>query len=163
TRDCLDPWVYAEIDANGDVKPCCARPSVGNLAQGELIDILDGEPIRQLRSDLLNGTTDWHCTNCRLRRPIKAPDLQLIVRDKLQENRSHANTAADFFARHSKSTWLASLRTGNLLKSALMHLKDKRPKTAWVEVCTVLGIDPGITSVVNSDEATIRNYLNQII
>ncbi len=163
TRDCLDPWSYVEIDANGEVKPCCARPPIGNLAQKDLIEILNDEPVRRLRADLLNGTTDWHCTNCRLRRPIHIADLRIIVEDKLHEPREKRDSLSDSNLRHSQSSWLAALRTENLLRSALGHLQQKRAKMAWMEVCSVLTVDPGIKNIVNSGEATIQNYMERIL
>ncbi len=81
TRNCLDPWCYAEVNPNGDVQPCCARPPVGNLATAGLSDILDGEPIRRLRADLLEGHLDSFCANCTLRGLIEPHRLQQRVEE----------------------------------------------------------------------------------
>lgn len=74
TRDCLDPWTYVEIRANGDVRPCCARSSAGNLGTSTLVQILEGPLMQALRASLLTATPDAQCKHCRLR-AITTPEM----------------------------------------------------------------------------------------
>ncbi|MBI4879375.1 MAG: SPASM domain-containing protein [Planctomycetes bacterium] len=65
TRDCLDPWYLVQIASDGRVKPCCVHSAVGALSQGQtLADILNGPPVRKLRSRLLTGKLDAECQSC---------------------------------------------------------------------------------------------------
>lgn len=66
TRDCTFAWTNVEIKANGDVRPCCVRSPVGNLAEMSITDILNGPRIRRLREGLLSGALDGDCASCRL-------------------------------------------------------------------------------------------------
>src|SRR3954464_5352881 len=95
TRDCVDPWTYIQFKANGDVSPCCARPSVGNLGQSSLAAILNGPSIRQVRSGLLSGKLDEHCRQCVLRDPIDPPRLQAKVVELLNGMHLPAAFSAD--------------------------------------------------------------------
>jgi hypothetical protein len=84
TRDCVDPWTYVEFRVSGDVAPCCVRLGVGNLAFQSLAAILNGGPIRALRSALLDGALDGTCANCTMRAPttpaaLKEKVLQLLA------------------------------------------------------------------------------------
>jgi hypothetical protein len=85
SRDCLDPWTYVEVSATGGVKPCCARPAVGNIFMEPLSNILNGIPMRQLRLDLLRGTPDSACMRCLLRASIAPQELGVKVRSLLKE------------------------------------------------------------------------------
>src|SRR2546426_10597350 len=115
TRDCIDPWTYAELGTNGDVKPCCARGSIGNLIDGNLHQILNGGPIRQLRTDLLYGTLDPECARCRLKAPITPAVLQTKVRALFVEPPSQTDPGIP-----------GSDRVEVLLKAAVEHLKSGR-------------------------------------
>jgi hypothetical protein len=157
TRDCLDPWTYFEVDTNGDVKPCCARGSVGNLGEAHLNQILEGEPVRWLRAGLLNGTLDADCAKCPLRGPIKPAGLQQKVRGLLEEA-SGASKPVDSTGRAATA---ASVKVANLLSAALQHLREGRKSIAWTQVSQALAIDPSIKSVGLGD-ITIRTHLAQI-
>jgi MoaA/NifB/PqqE/SkfB family radical SAM enzyme len=77
TKDCLDPWSYSAIKENGEVYPCCARAPIGRIdATHRYADILDGEPMRQLRWGLLNGELDEACRNCHNRPTIRVASFQ---------------------------------------------------------------------------------------
>jgi MoaA/NifB/PqqE/SkfB family radical SAM enzyme len=156
TRDCLDPWTYAELETNGDVRPCCAHGSIGNLGRADLLQILDDEPIRRLRANLLHGTTDTDCTNCTLRAPIKTTLLQEKVRMLLFEPSTVNNPVL------SQAGGSASSKVNNLLTSALGHMRAGRNTTAWFQVSQALAIDPGI-HVGEVNEETIRTYLGAIL
>ena len=75
TRDCTDPWEYIEFRVNGDIGPCCVRVA-GNLATHSLSQILNGPPIRDLRSSLLRGAPDRICRDCGLRGEITPEQLR---------------------------------------------------------------------------------------
>jgi hypothetical protein len=65
TRDCLLPWHYTYVSANGDVKPCCVRPPIGTIHQGLSLDtILNSSQMIALRDGLLRGEPDGWCRGC---------------------------------------------------------------------------------------------------
>jgi hypothetical protein len=99
TRDCVDPWTYVEVRVNGDVSPCCARGPVGNLKEASLAEILWGEPIRRLRTELLTGNLDGTCDGCRARAPIAPEALQQKVRALRREVRLPADFDGDAYLR----------------------------------------------------------------
>jgi len=149
TRDCIDPWIYVEVDTNGDVKPCCARGGVGNLRQGNLNEILNDEPIRRLRTDLLGGTPDPECARCRFRAPITPSALQAKVR-AIFEEREHVEMSS-------------SDQVEALLKATLQQLNAGREAEAWSSLHRALALDPGIQQMQEEGGATIRHHLDRIL
>lgn len=85
TRDCLDPWSYVEIRTNGDVAPCCFRPTLGNVQKQSISGILQGQRARRLRSELLTGALDSYCRTCRAKPlvPIAALRAEVAKRREL--------------------------------------------------------------------------------
>ena len=65
TRDCTDPWFFAQLTATREVRPCCWHPPVGTLAPGGSLEaVLNGPEIRKLRAGLLTGHLNEHCLVC---------------------------------------------------------------------------------------------------
>ena len=149
TRDCIDPWTYVEVDANGDVKPCCARGGIGNIRQGNLNDILNDEPIRRLRMDLLGGTPDPECARCRLRAPITPAALLAKVRAISEEQEPVEMSPSD--------------RVEALLKATVHELNAGREAEAWSSLNQALELDPGIQQLHEEGGATIRRHLDRIL
>ncbi len=86
TRDCLDPWNYAIVRADGNVSPCCQREPVGSLASGQsLNDILNNSNIKQVRQNLLSGDLDTTCRFCVSRSLIDQGALRDKVRSHLAQ------------------------------------------------------------------------------
>ena len=85
TRDCIDPWVYVEIEVDGGVSLSCVRKPVGkpvgNLANQPLASILHGNEARTLRHQLLSGELDTICRACGLRGTISPSNLQQKVKE----------------------------------------------------------------------------------
>jgi MoaA/NifB/PqqE/SkfB family radical SAM enzyme len=49
---CNAPWVSAVVEADGTVRPCFFHRSLGNLHEGALADVLNGEPAIRFREQL---------------------------------------------------------------------------------------------------------------
>jgi MoaA/NifB/PqqE/SkfB family radical SAM enzyme len=152
TRDCIDPWTYIELGANGDVKPCCAHSPIGNVGQKDLSQILDDEPIRQLRSELLGGTLNSQCADCRLRAPTKPESLQRRVQALVQDA-----------AKAEPHPIVSANRVAILLQSALQHLQGGRQNEGLILVKQALAIDPGTTVVFDSVGRLARADLERIL
>lgn len=64
TRLCFDPWNYIGINPNGQVVPCCIRPTIGRLGA-------ESEEIKrkrfELMGQLLTGQLDIHCKGCHIK------------------------------------------------------------------------------------------------
>ncbi|GJL53167.1 MAG: hypothetical protein NPIRA02_02990 [Nitrospirales bacterium] len=86
TRDCLDPWNYAIVRADGGVTPCCFYSPVGSLSSGQSInDILNNSSIKRLRQNLLSGDLDTACRTCPGRPLTDCGTLREKVRDHLAQ------------------------------------------------------------------------------
>ena len=69
TRDCLDPWIFAQVASTGGVRPCCIHPPVGRLDdETSLADVLNSAPVRNLRQRLLTGAIAEPCLTCNNKR-----------------------------------------------------------------------------------------------
>jgi hypothetical protein len=152
TRDCIDPWTYIELGANGDVKPCCAHSSIGNLQQQNLSQILDGEPIRQLRAELLGGTLNSYCADCRLRAPTKPESLQQRVQGLIKDAASA-----------EPHPFISANRVAILLKSAVQNLELGRRSEAVDLVGQALAIDPSATVSFDSAGRIDPSDLKKIV
>jgi len=54
---CPNPFVYAEIQGNGDVKTCCyINKSFGNINRNKIDEIWQSEDIKELRKSILDGS-----------------------------------------------------------------------------------------------------------
>lgn len=85
TRDCLDPWSFAQVRANGEVSVCCFSPAVGRISPGtSLRSILDGDDAESFRDGLLGGEMRIECKNCWMR-PLTTPELLKAKVDRHQE------------------------------------------------------------------------------
>lgn len=64
---CIYPWIHLHAYPTGEAYPCChaemAYP-VGNCRQNTLAEIFHGEPMQQLRSDMLSETANPACGRC---------------------------------------------------------------------------------------------------
>jgi|TARA_B100000902_G_scaffold218294_1_gene207449 radical SAM protein with 4Fe4S-binding SPASM domain len=59
SKICVYPWSHVNINPQGDVWPCCHQRKVptvlGNVKTQSMEEIFNGEEIRKLRLDMLNG------------------------------------------------------------------------------------------------------------
>jgi radical SAM protein with 4Fe4S-binding SPASM domain len=146
TRDCLDPWRYCEINTNGDVQPCCAHSRIGNLHDQDLAEILNGPTVRELRRNLLEGTPDAECANCRLRGAVSPNALQQQLESWIKESDE---------ANHIH-------KVEKLLNSAFEDLKAGCEGDAWTKAQKALAIDPGI-EITGDNAQCVRDRMPEIL
>ncbi|MFB3920155.1 MAG: radical SAM protein [Terriglobia bacterium] len=60
---CNAPWVSAVIEADGTVRPCFFQPSIGNLQDGPLTEVLNGQEAMRFRAEL-DVPTNPICQRC---------------------------------------------------------------------------------------------------
>jgi MoaA/NifB/PqqE/SkfB family radical SAM enzyme len=60
---CNAPWVSAVIETNGAVRPCFFHRPIGNLQDGTLEEIVNGDVARSFRQEL-DVASDPVCRNC---------------------------------------------------------------------------------------------------
>jgi len=60
---CNAPWVSTVIEADGTVRPCFFHRSIGNIHDGSLLSILNGNEALRFRRKL-DVSTDPVCTRC---------------------------------------------------------------------------------------------------
>ena len=63
---CAAPWRGLHINPRGDVKTCCAGDPnmLGNLNDHGIIEILDSDLLKQIRSEMSQGRAHSYCSNC---------------------------------------------------------------------------------------------------
>ena len=77
TRDCLDPWRYLEISADGDLRPCCNFQPLARLDDGG--SARENDAFQALRRSLLSGELQPACQRCHIRRMVPAQTLRRRV------------------------------------------------------------------------------------
>ena len=70
TRDCLDPWKIAFVQASAEIRPCCFfEETIGSLQKASLEEIFNGDEYRKLRRELLTGELRPNCATCHSQQP----------------------------------------------------------------------------------------------
>lgn len=82
TRKCLDPWSFAYLQSDTQVRICCfMSETVGHLGTGESLDsILNSDKVVAIRLGLLSGDPVEACRNCWARPWVKVSELEADVR-----------------------------------------------------------------------------------
>jgi MoaA/NifB/PqqE/SkfB family radical SAM enzyme len=73
TRICLQPWGAFTVGADGQVFPCCAADRSLAHIHDPANEIINGEAIRALRRQLVEGALPQMCVKCS-NAPLGAPD-----------------------------------------------------------------------------------------
>jgi MoaA/NifB/PqqE/SkfB family radical SAM enzyme len=62
---CSEPWTTINVNAAGEVRPCCFNDQVlGDLTKQSLDEVWNGQAYRQLRADHLAGRVPAGCARC---------------------------------------------------------------------------------------------------
>jgi len=64
---CMYPWIHLHAWPNGQAYPCChaePNPQFGSTRTQSLAEIWNGQPMKQLRQDMLAETPNRSCTRC---------------------------------------------------------------------------------------------------
>jgi radical SAM protein with 4Fe4S-binding SPASM domain len=89
TRDCLDPWRIAFVNADGSVRPCCFfEEKLGTLAKDTLQEIVDGEAFRELRREIVTGQLRPNCHSCQARPVIDRKSFEIKLDDHIRTERA---------------------------------------------------------------------------
>lgn len=80
TRDCLDPWSFSQLRADGDVSLYCFAPAVGKVdgATG-VSEILNNDKSKHFRTGLLSGDIPDPCRTCWSKSTTTTEKLQAKV------------------------------------------------------------------------------------
>lgn len=134
---CSAPWRGITVRENGDVKTCCVGATVlGNLRQNSIQEIVAGERLREIQSQMRTGDSHPNCASCieqeshsnhaSLRQhyqkhyPFDSEDLQLQSLDIRWNNR--CNLACQYCGPQLSSTW--QKRLGQTRNSARNDYQD---------------------------------------
>lgn len=68
-RKCPLMWNHLQINVDGEMPPCCAKPfprqySFGNVKDGGVLKVLNSDNTRRFRSSYSTGTPHAFCKNC---------------------------------------------------------------------------------------------------
>ena len=64
---CILPWIHMFIKQNSLVYPCCFGSEVapfGDVREDDFLSLANGEPMKALRRNMLEGNPSAHCTRC---------------------------------------------------------------------------------------------------
>jgi len=68
TRDCLDPWRIAFVNAAASVRPCCFfEEALGTMRNQSLHEVVEGDAYRKLREEIVTGSLRPNCRSCSAR------------------------------------------------------------------------------------------------
>jgi radical SAM protein with 4Fe4S-binding SPASM domain len=88
TRDCLDPWRIAFVQADASVRPCCFfEEKLGSVATDSLHDVVEGEAFQKLRRELVTGQLRPNCRSCSARPLIDRLAFQKKLAAHLESER----------------------------------------------------------------------------
>ncbi len=91
TRSCTDPWAYAQILGNGEVRPCCFTGlSLGVINENTSFEeVYNGEVAMRLRRELLTGELDKYCSICNMKAIVPVEEFQRSI-EKLHKRANNA-------------------------------------------------------------------------
>jgi radical SAM protein with 4Fe4S-binding SPASM domain len=95
---CILPWVYLEIEPNGEVKPCCDNSSrMGNIKNASLEEIWNGDKMNDFRLSLLKNELPDTCLSCKNYEKLESVSIRNIYNDIFKDSFSEAveNTNED--------------------------------------------------------------------
>lgn len=96
TRHCLDPWLNAFIQYNGDVNPCCfVRTVWGNVHRDTATEIFESAAARELRRQLLEGDLRGSCVFCPARPMVSLATLREAVEGLFTETPAPSSDARE--------------------------------------------------------------------
>lgn len=64
---CILPWIHVNLWPSGDVHPCCLgdwQNPVGNVKDNTIKEIVNGEPLREMRKQMMSGQAPASCDRC---------------------------------------------------------------------------------------------------
>ncbi len=94
TRDCLDPWRIAFVQADASVRPCCFfEEKLGSVATHALTDVVEGEAFRTLRRELVTGELRPNCRSCSARPLIERDAFEKKLFGYLEGERQRVGPA----------------------------------------------------------------------
>lgn len=97
---CIQPFELLAVTADGEVMPCCAdwkrKLSLGNINDISLVDIWNGEGLRNIQCYLLNKICITPCNDCGFsivsqRDYIDSKSDEILQRLNLKENKIITN------------------------------------------------------------------------
>jgi radical SAM protein with 4Fe4S-binding SPASM domain len=102
---CILPWVYLEIEQNGDVHPCCQNDYIlGKIKEEALTDIWNGDTMNQFRLSLLKDELPDSCLSCKESEKMGSHSVRnmynKIFEDSFEE--CTKNTNEDGSLKHTK-------------------------------------------------------------
>ena len=79
SKICVLPWLHLNVNPSGSVSHCCVNSSfiVGNLSSQSLSDIWNGEPMKLIRKQMMNGVEPFPCKSCFERERITSESVRL--------------------------------------------------------------------------------------
>jgi MoaA/NifB/PqqE/SkfB family radical SAM enzyme len=88
TRDCLDPWRIAFVQADASVRPCCFfEEKLGTLMTHSLEEVVEGERFHELRREIVSGELRPNCRSCAARPLIGRAEFQRKLATYLESQR----------------------------------------------------------------------------
>jgi hypothetical protein len=154
TRECFDPWCYVEFRANGEVAPCCFRPAIGNAREASLSEILNGPAVRQLRTELLTGTLDGYCAECRGKKLIAVEAMQAEVTKHIEAVQLPPGFDPELYLAANADVAKAGLDpVHHFLRYGRLEARPLRPGSPGNEL--VIDFDPELYLQANPDIARL--------
>ena len=80
---CPVPWMHMALEPDGKIIPCCLTSqhetaNLGNIKTDKFEDIWNGDRMKKLRVDMLNGETPNYCKTCTDREPITGDSSRIF-------------------------------------------------------------------------------------
>jgi radical SAM protein with 4Fe4S-binding SPASM domain len=122
---CTLPWQGFELEPDGNVKNCIiSKTQLGNIAQQNIKDILNGEKNKALKQQMLDDKKPYNCAGCYLQEKDRS-DLGSISSRLYYLKELAKKTDLDFYD-HVKNFSLkhVDLRWTNICNQAVCVLRS---------------------------------------
>lgn len=86
---CIEPWFHIYLEADGNVRPCCVNPGIGeNIHDKSLKEIWFGEKFSSFRGSILRKNYPLSCNQCNANLICFSREIQELLKEKILLNDS---------------------------------------------------------------------------
>lgn len=87
TVTCIEPWFHIYLETDGNARPCCVTPTVGeNISLKSLKDIWFGEKFSVFRKAIINKDYIPSCNQCNANLICFSREIQRILKKELSND-----------------------------------------------------------------------------
>lgn len=162
---CMLPWVHLYTTPGGTAYPCCiSNPAqvVGNSNHATIYELMNSEPMRNLRKDMIEGVPNTKCSSCYKHEAGNVASFRQGSNKNFAEffEDTMDNTTPDFSIKEFKMRYF-DIRFSNICNFKCRTCNSEF-SSQWEQEDKKLGINGGRTIPVNDSDKLLNEIKTYI-